>query len=383
MIRSGLGKAAKKTLKILAIAAAAAVTLTLGAGALFVFEVLSREPLRAVRSTTHPSLARRACIDCHAPIAEEWRQSYHHRSLTGPYWKDVRELGYKKVFDQTRKACVNCHAPANVLDLSAAAQAPAVVDGSLGVECTPNLLREPRGVIPAARLDDAELGVDCTSCHVGKGGIVGSGRRPSAAHEVLADRRFQDAVLASSALCGTCHAAAVRAWKTTRLACQGVTCLDCHMPATTAASTTGGPQRARRSHSFVGDKDPALLARAVQTSLEITPDRKARFRIVNDRVGHFFPSGGNWVSVTFRSYDPGGRLLREKVEAFGKEEPLILDFWPFNTDRRIASGEAREILFPLPEGPGTVEAVVRYHDWMQTEATVATLRREYPSRSEA
>lgn len=214
-----LGGTVRRTLRILAIAGATVLTLAVAAGALFTLEVLSREPLRAIPSTTHPSIARRECIDCHAPIAEEWRQSYHYLSVTGPYWKDVRELGYMEVFDWTRKACVNCHTPANVLDLADSVGA-SPSDGSLGVECTPNLLREPRGVIPAARGDEVDLGVDCTSCHVGRRGIVGPGRHPATVHEVLADPRFQTPALTSETLCQTCHSSAVRAWKMTRFASQ-------------------------------------------------------------------------------------------------------------------------------------------------------------------
>ena len=367
----------RRVWRILRILGAAFSTLALTGAALFTAEVLSREPLEAIPSTTHPSIARRACIDCHAPIAEEWRQSFHYRSLTGPYWKDVRELGYMRVFDRTRKACVNCHAPANVLDLHDSPAAAASADASLGVECTPNLLREPRGVIPAARSDAVELGVDCTSCHVGKRGIVGSGRNPATAHEVFPDPRFQDPEVASETLCRTCHSATVRAWKKTTFAFSGVTCLDCHMPFTTAASSVGGPERMRRSHRFPGDKEPSLLEKAVNASLAITADRRARFHITNDRVGHYFPSGGNWLSVRLRAHDKAGRMLREQFAVFGKDEPLLLDFWPFNRDRRLASGEERDVLFELPDGHGTVEAVVRYHDWMRTKVTVLALTEAY------
>jgi hypothetical protein len=93
----------RRALRLVGLAGAAVLALALAAGALFILEVLSREPLVAVASTTHPSIERRECLDCHAPIAEEWRQSYHFRSLTGPYWKDVRELGYLEVFDRSRK----------------------------------------------------------------------------------------------------------------------------------------------------------------------------------------------------------------------------------------------------------------------------------------
>lgn len=367
----------RNLLRLLGIVAAALVGLAILGSGLLAIEVSSRKPLKTVPSTIHVSIARQACIDCHAPIAEEWRQSFHYRSLTGPYWKDVREMGYLRVFEATRKACINCHAPANVLDLEETVPAVASGNEPLGVECTPNLLREPRGTIPAARADDVELGVDCTSCHVSKRGIVGAGRHPTAAHETVADRRFQEPALVAETLCRTCHRATVEAWKITKFATKGVTCLDCHMPSTNAASVTAGSEHPRRSHRFLADKDPAMLEKAVNASLTITADRKARFHIINDRVGHYLPSGGNWLSVEFKAYDASGRMLKTRLEGFGKDEALLLDFWPFNIDKRIAPGEQREILFPLPGGHGTVEAVVRYHDWMKTKRTIETLKAEY------
>jgi hypothetical protein len=366
----------RRLLTLLAIAAAVLVGLVVLGGGLFAVEVWRREPLRTVLSTTHASIPRQACIDCHSPIAAEWRQSFHYQSLIGRYWKDVRELGYMRVFDATRKACVNCHAPANVLDLTESVTA-ASGEEPLGVECTPNLLREPRGTIPAARTDDVTLGVDCTSCHVSRRGIVGAGHRPTAAHETVADPRFASPALTANTVCRTCHRSTVEVWKRTTFAAESVTCLDCHMPETRAASVVAGPARSRRSHRFSGDKDAGMLEKAVNATLAITADREARFRITNDRVGHYLPSGGNWLSVQFKASDASGRVLRERVEGFGKDEALLLDFWPFNLDKRIAPGERREVLFPLPEGRGSVEAVVRYHDWMRTKRTVLTLKADY------
>lgn len=59
----------------------------------------------------------------------------------------------------------------------------------------------------------------------------------------------------------------------------------------------------------------------------------------------------------------------------GKKEPLLLVFWPLITDKRLAFGEQREILFALPERPGIVEAVVRCHDWMRTQQIIQTVTR--------
>ncbi len=361
----------RKLLKIVALVVLAIVVLLLLGGGLFALEVLSRKPLKAVPSTTH-ALGRQACIDCHRPIADEWRQSVHYKSITGPYWRAVEQHGYFAFFDKVRKPCLNCHAPADVLDL-----VPAAGSGSLGVECTPNMFREPEGTIPAARADHVALGVDCTACHVSREGIVGAGRRPTAAHATIADRRFQVPALTVENVCTTCHRATVEAWKRTKLAADGVTCLDCHMPQVSAPSVAGGPSRLRRSHVFAADKSDAMLSKAVHASLDVPGGSKVRLRITNDRVGHYFPSGGNWLTVQFRAIGPTGRLLREQQEAFGRKEDPFVDFWPFNGDNRIAFGEQRDVLFALPPGHGTVEAVVRYHDWPNTKKDILTVKRAF------
>lgn len=65
----------------------------------------------------------------------------------------------------------------------------------------------------------------------------------------------------------------------TRFRREGVNCLDCHMPRVEAPAVTGGPPRSRRSHRFPADKDEAMLARALNAALEVTPEGRARFRI--------------------------------------------------------------------------------------------------------
>lgn len=354
----------------------AVLALALSGTGLLAYVVFSRPPLRPAPSTTAGSMSRKACLDCHAPIADEWRDSYHFKSLTGPCWQDVRRLGYLAIFDRFRKPCVNCHAPANVLDLSDATPPSGYGGGRLGVECTPNLLRNPEGTIPAAREDDVDLGVDCTACHVSRHGITGPGRSHTTAHETIADPRFESPSLTAETLCRTCHRATVESWKRTALAAGGTTCLDCHMPEVRGPAVVGGPDRQRRSHRFPADKDPAMLRRAVKARLEIT-DRTAHLRITNDGAGHDLPSGGNWLIIKMEARDPSGRSLGRKVETFGREEALLFDFWPFSSDTRIPFGESREVLMKLPGGRGTVEAVVRYHDWMKMTSDVLTLKEAY------
>ncbi len=348
--------------------------------AAFAVDVFSRKPLVAVHSTTHPKLDRRQCVECHQPIAQEWRQSFHYRSIGGPYWKEVREMGYMKIFDPIRKPCVNCHAPADVLDLprDAGNSSDRDGEGELGVECTPNLVRNAKGIMPEARSDDADMGVDCVACHVSRQGVTGRGSRPNEYHETLADARFQNPSATSAQFCITCHGSAVRAWQKSGYPGGGVTCLDCHMPLVHAPSVAGGPARMRRSHLFLADKDMGMLKKAVEASMEVTPERAAVVRIRNRGAGHFLPSGGNWLLVYFSVYDDSGKLIKQERQDFGRAEALLLDFWPFGSDDRIAPGTVRTASLSLPpSGHGRVEAVIRYHDWHKVNPAVVTMQKRF------
>ncbi len=300
----------------------------------------------------HPSLSRESCLGCHAPIAAEWRESFHFQSVTGPFWNRLRGEGFAGFFEALRIPCMNCHAPASVLDL-------------------------PEGAHPVERSDAPALGVDCVSCHVSERGIVGAGRS-TGPHEVIADERFRDLALASLAICARCHderaehAQTVRRWSETPFARDGVTCLHCHMPEVEAPSVPGGPVRRRRSHRFPGDKDVAMLQRALNATIVISEDRRAVVRITNDRMPHPFPASGlNWLIVRVQVRDERGRALDEVERGFGTREwiPGYLDFWPFLHVSKIPYGETREIRVSLPAGHGSVAAEFRYRDWFALEST--------------
>lgn len=76
------GPSMRKILKTAGVAIALLLGLLLLGGGLFAIDVFSRKPLQTVHATTHATIARKACLDCHAPIAEEWRQSYHYETIT-------------------------------------------------------------------------------------------------------------------------------------------------------------------------------------------------------------------------------------------------------------------------------------------------------------
>ncbi|MDH3640000.1 MAG: multiheme c-type cytochrome [Gammaproteobacteria bacterium] len=330
----------------------------------FVVGTLMRHHPEVTASTRHPTLNRESCIDCHAPIAEEWRQSFHYKSLTGPFWTRINNRGFATLFETLRVPCKNCHAPANILDL-------------------------PEGSNPALRRDDLELGVDCVSCHVSKQGITGPGRNTDAPHEKRTDKRFLEPELASTGLCAHCHeeqegqGRVVTAWRHSKFAAEGVTCVDCHMPETNAPITTSGAPRLRRSHRFPGDKDPEMLSKALNASVEVTEDKRALVRIINDRVGHDFPAAGtNSLIVKVTIEDGSGQVLYVEEHSFGTIEsiPGYLDFWPFHQVSRIPYGEHRDIVAQLPATHGKVIVQFRYRDWFaitDKDVVFATITRNY------
>lgn len=334
-------------MKAVTLVLAVPIALVLSVPLYFAVRVLARQQPEVQSSTVHSSLSRESCDGCHAPVAAEWRESFHFRSLGGPFWERVRAKGYESLFNMLRIACINCHAPANVLDLA-------------------------EGARPVRRSDEVARGVDCVSCHVSKRGIHGPGRSATAFHEVIADRRFRDPAVASVAVCGTCHEEAehantVTTWRKTDFARDGVTCLHCHMPEIRAPSVTDGPTRTRRSHRFLGDKNEEMLKKALNASIDTTTDGKALVRIVNDRVGHSFPASGmNSLVVDVAVHDQGGRVVQEVKREFGTKErvPEYLDFWPFLQVTKIPYGESRDIVIPLPPGPGSVTADFLYRDWV-------------------
>ena len=337
----------RAVLKSLAIVLAAVVALLLSGAVYFTVRALARERPEVRPGTEHSSLSRESCSDCHAPIAAEWRESFHFRSVTGPFWERVRAKGYAGLFTTLRVPCMNCHAPANVLDLAA-------------------------GAYPVERSEAVERGVDCVSCHVSERGIVGPGRFLEAPHEVIGDERFRDPALASVTLCARCHdepaehARTVAAWQRTPFAGNGVTCLHCHMPEVESPLVTGGPARRRRSHAFLADKNLEMLRSALNASISLTGDHKAVVRIINDRIGHALPASGMnslIVKVTLRGED--GRPVEVVERAFGSKEwiPGYLDFRPFLNVTKIPYGEARDVVVDLPSGHGEVTAEFSYRDW--------------------
>ncbi len=325
----------------------ATAILLLLVAAYFAVNWLLREPLEVRASTQHSSLSRESCLECHEPIAREWRDSYHFKSLSGPFWARIRDKGFASLFDTLRVPCKNCHAPANVLDL-------------------------PPGANPALRRDNQALGVDCVSCHVSRQGITGSGRHAGAPHEVLVDDRFRDPMRASTGLCAHCHeeqdgaGKVFNAWEQSDFAAENISCVDCHMSEVRAPIVASGVAKTRRSHKFPGDKSVEMLEQALNASVEVDEQGEVHVRIINDQVGHDLPAGGtNFLIVEVKVRDHAGGTRSLVRREFGTIEwiPGYLDFRPFLRNTRIGPGEVRDVRTRLPAGHGKVLVEFSYRDW--------------------
>jgi hypothetical protein len=215
---------------------------------------------------------------------------------------------------------------------------------------------------------------------------MGPGRSTGAPHEVIADARFQDSSLTSTAICARCHAEAqadvVADWQRTPLARQGITCADCHMPAVNAPAVAGGPVKLRRSHRFRGDKDQDMLREALETSITVHDGDRATVRITNNGAGHSVPAAGtNWLFVNVTVRDAEGVVRQEQERRFGTREwiPGYLDFWPFLKVTKIPHGASRAIDVDLPSDHGSIVVELRYRDWfMQKDQDIV-----FASASEA
>jgi Cytochrome c554 and c-prime len=193
----------------------------------------------------------RGCAGCHAAITAEWATSRHALAWTNGIFQ--REYAARPL-----AWCVNCHAPLTTQQ--------------------------------AGQFRDA--GVDCATCHVRRGALVNTRRRPGSPHATVEDPSF-----GSPAYCADCHQFTFPV-----LGAGGqVTRMTEHPMQTTVASFTAGPfareaggcmacHGSRTNHAYAGGHDPALL----EAALEVTWCRRGEtleLGVRNAAAGHSVPTG--------------------------------------------------------------------------------------------
>jgi len=273
----------------------------------------------ATFSPLEGSLAPADCGACHPAQYEDWRSSIHARSMGPGVAGQLTELAKRDPFGA--RACLVCHAPL-------AEQAP-VTRGPTGLVANPAF--DPR-------LQRA--GVVCASCHVRQHQRFGPPPRAEALGARVPREQLphNGATYVSAYLraefCAACHQFGPKGpslsgkplentyqeWRTSPAARRGLQCQNCHMP--------------DRRHRWRGIHDPDMVKSGVKVSLQLARARyqpgqrvRATVTVASVGVGHYFPTYVTpQVLVRAVLVGPDGAVLPGTASegVIGRQVPLDL-----------------------------------------------------------
>jgi hypothetical protein len=228
------------------------------------------------------------CGSCHPQHYDQWRRSFHARSLTSDDFGRTFSHYLESIGEQARQssqspmACLSCHAP--LLKHASAATVRQVVDSVLA--------RETEKI--------AGFEVGCIACHVTADGVF-SGPIEKPQDNPFHLSKFSPAYK-EAAFCADCHMWTPSAipcsdvytdWKISRAAKRGATCQSCHMAESTGSAAAAGPQRKIHDHVFPGGRSAAMLQKAVALGLK-ADFRKERLEVtatIRNLTPHRVPDG--------------------------------------------------------------------------------------------
>lgn len=221
-------------------------------------------------TTEERSLAPESCGTCHGDKLSEWRTSFHARAFSPGL------VGQLLTFDAADgAACMQCHAP--LAEQRQAFEAARLESRSQA----------------SAEHGLADAGNSCSGCHLRGNRHFGPPQRdtgvlgqsdPAAPHGGV--MRVPD--FETSEFCAACHQFSqdqaingkplentLVEWQQSPAARKNTTCQSCHMP--------------QRKHLWRGIHDPDMV-RSGLTPEFIAGTETARFRLTNTGIGHAFPT---------------------------------------------------------------------------------------------
>jgi len=276
------------------------------------------------------NLSAQGCNACHWQAHDEWSDTPHAAAWTDDaYQEAIARAG-------GTTACRTCHLPL-------ANQHHRLAAGYVGGDLA-------RPTLVENDIWDATLmgeGVTCAACHVRDGMVISTRAAPDAPHPVAVS-----AELHSPEMCATCHQLTwpgadrpfydtYGEWKASAYAEAGITCQECHMPATAGASAASR-FAAQPSHRFDADLDRALSVLFDLESPEVQRGSPypVRIRLQNTGAGHYVPTGSPFkryrvkVLIEDRAGEPlSGTAELDLARDIGAEPP-----WPTLADNRIPPG---------------------------------------------
>lgn len=265
------------------------------------------------------------CKACHEEIYNQWRESFHARSIHEPTFRAMLTI-FKyntrgtnpEVWGPNYEFCFKCHAPEVKIKHNSAELARQILNGekitSEGITCTICHSIEWVTDIPDPNVPvKFDVGPTPPYHKVKKTGLFGQSTLCSACHDynnphsVVAHQIYKSDPGITGVPCCTVN----RDWKKTSYAREGITCQSCHMREERQVVQLSGfdkfknrlyglagltryrDDRRRVSHTFPGGRSEEMLKHAVRMEIDAEPagkEIKATVALTN-LTGHSIPNG--------------------------------------------------------------------------------------------
>lgn len=331
------------------------------------------------------SISSESCGACHQNHYKEWKLSTHANA-----WTDLQfQAELKK--ESSPFLCINCHIP---LQNQQEFVVSGLIDGDI---YKPVKTKNPH-------FDKAlqQEGINCASCHVRDGYIIGPTGTLKAPHKTK-----KDAIHLSEQLCISCHNA--NAVVTPTLACTfetadewkagpyygKETCITCHMPEVSREIVSGFGERKSRQHYFMGSGIPKHidletkmlngltynyieLAKAINVNSEL----HFNFTVKNSNAGHRVPTGDpeRFILIEFTLIDEQNHVVANQTERIGEHWEWYPEAKKMS-DNNLNPLEERAYLFnPVltKKGKYNLKISVTKHRMDKKTAEYNKLGEEYP-----
>jgi len=269
------------------------------------------------------SLSAKDCGACHQKHYEEWKHSTHSHA-----WTDLQfQAELKK--ETSPFMCINCHIPLQN-------QQEYIIKGLLDGD----LYQPVKEKNPHFDKVLQQEGINCASCHVRDGAVIGPTGTKKAPHKTVKNPKFL-----SESLCISCHNAV--AVLTPSLACTFETgdeweagpyfgkqnCISCHMEDTIREIVPGYEKRLSHLHYFAGSGIPKFsdVKTKMLNGLGIYPSKLKKsysikdsilfsLKVKNEFAGHRLPTGDpeRFFSILLELKDERDTVIARQEERIGE-----------------------------------------------------------------
>ena len=331
------------------------------------------------------SLSAKQCGVCHQTHYNEWKLSTHANA-----WTDMQfQAELKK--ETSPFMCINCHIPLQN-------QQEYIIKGLFDGD----IYKPVKELNPYFDKELQEEGINCASCHVRDGAIIGPTGDSKGVHKTVKDTQHL-----SEKLCISCHNAV--AVITPDLACSFETgdewkkgpyfgkknCKTCHMEPINREIVSGYGERLSHYHFFPGSGIPKAdtLETKILNGLVIYPSAlKERYsvkdsisfdlKLKNELAGHRVPTGDpeRFILISFVLKNEKGEIISEKTDRIGEK-------WEWHpeakklSDNNLFPNEERIFHFsfsPSEKGNYTLLIKVTKHRLSKEHADFNKLNKSYP-----